>query len=453
MSNWTPKEIDKLFQDGSKKHEFEYNDAAWDKMEILLDDRDRRRRRFLWWFFGGVLSILSIGGVYFLNYSNQEIEIDKKVETIILPETEELSTSKNAIVAPIKKNFLTKNDAKTAPKVTQVTKGQSIQKTGTSFDNTTIKINQKAKKESSSNTAERQTATTIVNPKKVLPISTAKRLASEVTLLGQSSTDLPSELKANQTLEKKVLTATLATKKRANNFLLDALPTLPSTIDFSSELILLDTIFLKKGETVLPPSKKRTNNHFVVGVLLGREISFVDMGICDPKWKTGLSLAYRFSGKHSIRIEGSYSQKEYVASGAKYIAPQGFWETGIPPQSTTGTCNILETSITESYFFKGYSAKGFYINGGLTSYFMLKEWYDYEYDSMEAGLRRAWGTKNENQHWFGIGEVSFGYNLPFSNNASLQIAPFAQIPLIGVGHGQIKLFSSGINLRYNFYLR
>ena len=425
MSDWTPKEIDQLFQEGSKKHEFEYNEAAWGKMEILLDDRDRRKKRLLWWFIGGLLSILLIGGIYFFKLTCQTKQTQQKIEITNQP-TKKLSanerlggvsTKKHLI--PSKENNVVSNSAKEWTK-------RSSQKENASFDNAALKsINSKEKHVLSA----KQTATTTVIPKVVLPTSNANRLAAEVTSTGKVTNPLRAESSINQTTQNAAEANhfTLVAKKRATQSMVDALPTLSNTIDLAEQPILLDTSFLKENEDRKNNQKKVTNNHFVVGLSVGRELSFVDVGLCDPNWKVGLSLAYRFGGKHSLKIEGSYSKKEYAASGDQYIAPQGFWEDGILPQMTIGTCNILETSITESYFFKGHSAKGVYVNLGLTSYFMLRERYNYSYDVANQGSRSTWGTRNTNRHWFGIGEIAVGYNLPFSNKTSLQIAPYAQI--------------------------
>ncbi len=450
MSDWTPEEIDKLFQDGSKKYEFEYNEAAWGKMEVLLDDRNRRRRYLLWWLLGGLLGVLLIGGIYLFNLEKQtsiEVTTISKIQ-----QEEQLTTQIKGENTRLKKETTNSDDAKINPEsITQSIKVQSNK-----LENPPSKTIQTPEKHTFTTIAEKQTATTTVHPKTVLPASTAKRLATEATTLGQrKTTNLPVNPKVPVTRQStaKENTSTLVSKNRKTNFTLDALPTLPSTIDFTDEPVLLDTALLKTTSPIPPVIKPINDNHFVVGLLLAREQSFVDKGLCAPKWKAGLSLAYRFGGKHSLRLEGSYSQKEYLASGTKYSAPQGFWFKATAPQSAQGFCNIVEMSITESYFFNGHAKRGFYVNAGLSSYFMLKEWYDYEYSSSEDGLRRGWGTENENQHWFGIGEISLGYSLPFSDNSSLQIAPYAQIPLTGIGHGQIKFFTSGIQLRYNFHLR
>ncbi len=451
MSDWTPKEIDQLFQYGSEKYDFEYNEAAWGKMEVLLD-KDQRKKRLLWWFVGILLGglLLLIGGAYFFRPTHQEKQAPKKTEIITLQETKQLSTNDNFEKKATKENLTSVTEATAVSNSAKTLTKPSVQKENASFNNTVAKTIQPKEKHVISTNQANKTAITIVNPETVLPTPNAYRLAPEVTSTGQQITNLSTDSITEQGMQNvtKVNILTLAAKKRDTLTTVVTLPTLAI-----SEPILLDTAFLKQKEAIKTNQKKVTSNHFVIGLLLGRELSYAGIGLCDPNWKAGLSLAYRFGGKHSLKIEGSYVKKEYIESGDQYLAPQGFWEDGIIPQTAIGTCDIIETSITESYFFNGHTARGFYVEAGLSSYFMLREQYNYNFDAANQGLRSAWGTRNENQHWFGIGEVSVGYNLPFSNNTSLQIAPYAQIPFTGIGHGQVKFFTTGIQLRYNFHLK
>ena len=86
----------------------------------------------------------------------------------------------------------------------------------------------------------------------------------------------------------------------------------------------------------------------------------------------------------------------------------------------------------------------------MTSYSMLQEWYRYAYDLPDTDLIRSWGTEHENRHWFGIGQVTMGYNVLLNRRMSLQFAPYLLVPLTGVGHGKVKLWSVGISAGFNF---
>ena len=120
------------------------------------------------------------------------------------------------------------------------------------------------------------------------------------------------------------------------------------------------------------------------------------------------------------------------------------------PSSVDASCDILEVPVSIGFFQKKNNQNGFYSKLGMTSIIMLEEHYWYFYDQEIPGQIKYWGGRNENKHWFGIGEVAFGYQQYLTPKTSVQIEPFLQIPLAGVGNGNVKLWSVGVNMKFNF---
>ena len=54
------------------------------------------------------------------------------------------------------------------------------------------------------------------------------------------------------------------------------------------------------------------------------------------------------------------------------------------------------------------------------------------------------------QHYFGIGTLSFGYQKYINRNTSIQIEPYLQIPFTGIGLGQVDLISTGVQVKIAF---
>jgi len=57
MHKLDPNDMDALFREGAKRHEFTYNPDAWAMMEEKLDNKNRKKY-FLWFF----MSFLLLGG-------------------------------------------------------------------------------------------------------------------------------------------------------------------------------------------------------------------------------------------------------------------------------------------------------------------------------------------------------------------------------------------------------
>ncbi len=477
MSDWTPEDVDALFQEGSEEHEFEYNEAAWGQMENLLERRDRRRR-LMWWLVGTTVSLFLLISAYTIwgdtsnhqEVSNKDkLELsnsdkftplkDEKKETTkeIIPKSEKQSTNlnKNTKTTTIAKTELSLKEEKTIfPKKTN-TQIKTIEKNSVTVHELT-KI-------------EKKKSPTIINDTEKLQVpkidvnQAAEQKAEMLTddfKITELSTNTESVKTATKELEDgnnnhkgpSAVTQTALTTELA------ILPSLSMQIDYSTAPIDFNKSIMEdldKAQRATTESDLRSPNYFVVGALLSKEFSFVDMSdMTNLKWKAGLSVAYRYGEKHALKLSANYSQKDYMVSTIEnYQVEDGFWPKATAPNTASGICDVLELSLSESYFFNGYDKKGFFVNAGLTSYFLLREQYNYTYDTNDPELLWSWGEDNANRHWFGIGEVSIGYNLPFTDKSSLQIAPYAQIPLTGVGHGALKIFSSGVLIRYNFHLR
>jgi len=481
MSDWTPEDVDALFQEGSKGYEFEYHEAAWGQMENLLERRDRRRR-LIWWLIGATLSLLFIVFAYTIwvdvNSRHNVSDVDKLESNHLKSELNQVDKEIKApikeTIPPLEKKPIKANrDTKTTP-IAKVQSEQPLKKEASisseksnipikTIEKNNVTANELAKVENEQlpinptetealdvqlidlNQATEQKKAIITDDLKVIQLSTTEE---------PLTTTLFDELKDSDIDQKQIpfnsrtaLTTEVAT-----------LPSLPLQINYTTAPIdfpksKLEDLAKVQKQISEPPLI--SPNHFVIGLLLSEEFSFVDRtNMTNLKWKAGLSVEYRFGGKHALKLGINYSQKDYMTSTIEnYQVEDGFWHKATAPNTASAICDVLELSWTESYFMKGHEKRGFFINGGLTSYFLLREQYDYTYDTNDPELLWSWGENNTNRHWFGIGEVSVGYNLPFTNKSSLQIAPYAQIPLTGVGHGALKIFSSGVLIRYNFHLK
>ena len=80
------------------------------------------------------------------------------------------------------------------------------------------------------------------------------------------------------------------------------------------------------------------------------------------------------------------------------------------------------------------------------------EWYGFDYnDLLIRPVDYVEVTKeDENKHLVGVGRVSFGYQKVLSDKTTIQVAPYLQFPLTGIGAGRVNLYSSGLQLAVKF---
>jgi len=253
-------------------------------------------------------------------------------------------------------------------------------------------------------------------------------------------------------LEETLTNNAIVEKQFQETKVLDLVAELPN-LDASNNLFINTEEIIKKtiAFDAIDPIKGKKNNYFTLSLIAGIESNTVEEStFCVPKGRIGLHLDSYFADKYAVSLGVNFSRKEYVAQGESYKAPKGFWSKGTVPETVKAHCDVLEIPLYASFFSNGYAKKSWFISVGLNTFFMLEEQYQYNYRVPDASLRQKWSTQNTNRHWFSLGEVSTGYHMPFANKSSLAIGPYLQLPITGIGHGQIKVLTIGVNAKYSF---
>lgn len=452
MADLSPKDMDKLFQKGSEQYDFEYNEAAWKQMEDLLERKDRRRR-FIWWFFGVAMILVVSGGISFLwNLTPKPQTTNQSIDTTNVEISSEITIDKNQPAT----NGVSKSNIEKETK-TEVVQSKNLSNKQTrssekslqkeTLDKTAYFSKNKIQEKLNPRKKEDRLVVKNISAKEKLagnePITQDKILLNPVK---QSEKDLNYELERNKGKEDSNL------QTGHSQLLFPPLPSQLFYIEQPYSPIAFDYSLLKEVAIVNRENTfSKQKNHLVIGALLAGELASVGINdFSETGWKIGGNIEYRYGQKYGFGLGANFIKKNYRAGEGAYIPPKGFWTRKIAPQSSEGHCNILEVPVTLNYFFKGYAKKGWYANVGISSYFMLRERYNYFYELPDSDLIRKWGTKNTNHHWFGIGQIALGYHLPFENRTALQIASYLQLPLQGLGHGQVKLYSIGLQVKYNY---
>ncbi|MBV6646943.1 MAG: hypothetical protein KI790_15910 [Cyclobacteriaceae bacterium] len=183
-------------------------------------------------------------------------------------------------------------------------------------------------------------------------------------------------------------------------------------------------------------------NRFRHGFLISPDISSVGFLNADKVgWELGLTGEYFMTDQISLSSSVSFSKKIYYAD-------QGFEEyPGANPnwdlEQVDASCNVLDWSVYANAYFNANEENKWFISTGLVTYFMLTEDYTFRYSNWRDG---NWNIKNENQHLFGLVHLSVGYEKPIGKRLSLQVEPYAKLPITNIGGGNLKLLTSGFRL-------
>ena len=448
MPKWSEHDMDKLFQIGSERYDFEYNPEAWEQMNQLLSQQERRRRA-LWWIWGaGLIALLAVLSLFlFFKKNTLPAPSSTSIDTPILDDQEsnpEISTLPSD-PKPEKNNQEnglgeTIQQEQALPNVPGNGEEQGIrplQKSSTQIEASDQSQQSKAAEEES-------------------PPSTPIA-ESGIGEKGGSEPDLAADAEGDKIVELQYKEDNALTKPSEQAAPLQVLPNhLPLlTIPFfpnENAPPSLDPSLSDFDDKKINPNRNR--NAFLIGLTGASEFNSVGFGdFTERNWKYGFQLEYRFKRRWSVRAGASFIKMWYDAGYGEYEPGGNFWVDGIAPKSTRGQCNMWEIPLHLSYHFKGYQNNGFFAVAGVASYIITEEHYWYKYYNPPPDPIFYWGTFDHERNWLNIGHLSFGYNYNISRKFSAQIGPFLQLPLSGVGHGHVKIFSAGVNAAINFKVK
>jgi hypothetical protein len=165
----------------------------------------------------------------------------------------------------------------------------------------------------------------------------------------------------------------------------------------------------------------------------------------DPGINIGLLGGYHFTNRFSMHTGAIFTQKNYKLAGEDFTAPKDSWINYYKLENVTGYCRMWEVPVLLRYVVSHTPKKSLYVSTGLSSYFMTSEKYNYFFYNAGQPTTRTTSYNSTDTHILSIAHLSAGFENRISKTLSLQIEPYAKLPLSGVGLGNIKLSSFGIN--------
>jgi hypothetical protein len=193
-------------------------------------------------------------------------------------------------------------------------------------------------------------------------------------------------------------------------------------------------------------TKRKTSKEWSIAIMGGVDESTVKLRYAyDPGYNIGIMTGYHFSKKLSIHTGAIYTQKNYKIAGADFTAPKGSWLSYINLQTVEGYCRMWEVPLLLRYTLSSTDKKSFFLSTGLSSYFMSVENYEYAYLYNGQPMVRNSNYNSSDTRILSIAHLSAGFENRIGKQLFLLVEPYAKIPLGGIGLGNIKLSSFGIN--------
>lgn len=173
----------------------------------------------------------------------------------------------------------------------------------------------------------------------------------------------------------------------------------------------------------------------------------------------GLTLGYYLTDKLSINTGFIYSNRFYWSKAHNYFFQQpantpvfypGSFAAPPPIDYVNGASNIWELPLTLRYDFAHHNKTKFFANAGLSSYFMMKQTYIYFLHSNQNQLAYKISDNQQVNYWFGIADISVGFEAEIGKGFSFQAEPFLKLPLRNMGMEDLKLTSYGFLMTFRY---
>jgi hypothetical protein len=161
----------------------------------------------------------------------------------------------------------------------------------------------------------------------------------------------------------------------------------------------------------------------------------------------GLGAEYFVLPKVSLSSGVFYSYKPYSGDSGYHL------NYGKTPAYIIGVCDILDIPLNLRFYALEGKVQRFFISAGVSTYLMLKEKYELEYYNQNTGepYFREIKVQGANQHYFGIVNISVGYERKLGRQLGIQVEPYFKVPFSGVGEGDVSLKSTGIFVGLKYY--
>lgn len=202
----------------------------------------------------------------------------------------------------------------------------------------------------------------------------------------------------------------------------------------------------KTTEKNNPKDKSKNKPGLYYGIAAGAELNEVKG---QPMTKAGLTagvvLGVQLYKKTAIETGVQVTQKKYYSDG-KYFKPKaGSMPANMSVNSLRSTSTVIEIPVAVKYNFSK-KKNTLYAKAGVSSYIMTKE--ANKYQAVVSGQQQEVNSTYKNNHSYFASDIriSAGYQHTVGKKLNIRVEPFIQIPLKGIGVGNMPVTSTGLQL-------
>jgi hypothetical protein len=212
------------------------------------------------------------------------------------------------------------------------------------------------------------------------------------------------------------------------------------------------TFYFDWDNSVLSSQQKKGgfyNKGFYYGLVVGPGFNTIkNQEFKKAGWNIGVVGGYYFSNKFSAETGLLFSHKYYTTMGdnfsMKEIGPA--MPSAMKIMAVDGFSKMIEIPLSFRYDFIQNNKRSFFPSAGFSSYILTNENNQY-HTSMNGAESMMYGTYKKNKRYFAASiDFGIGYAQKFGNKNNIRFQPYLQIPLKGIGVGDLQIMGAGIHV-------
>ena len=462
------KHIEDKITEAVNAADYAFNEASWKKMEALLDKNKDRRRPFFWTFSILLLGILLLGSTLIFNYVNKNEPIinpekqsgeknnDQQSQSSLMNKNNSINADQTVVKVDnsdsINKYISSYNSGKTSMVIT----GSELE---TDPEKTILKKNKKQAKEDLFKLKPDSKKSSLVN--------NSRSMNTDIEI---NNRQLKNKYKDESKLTVKITSPDMENDEAnsINNTSIRSVPGLTDSNYKKTDEITaaitkpeikkeFDSIHKTSDTTIVPESKKekkvKSNKGFYVLAAAGLELNsskFLSFKNSPVTPVYGAGLGYQFNRRLSIQTGFYAGAKKYVAGPDDYSVKPGSYLSTVKIIKVDANCMVYDIPVTLQYNWLIRKKTNYFAQVGISNYIMKKEEYIYAYERYNNYYSYPYDY-TKNTHLFASLHLAVGIEKQIGRKLFLQASPVVNIPLQGVGEGQVTLFTTGLRAGLKYF--
>ena len=426
-------------------------EAAWVRMEKLLDAPKRRRLALpLWWWLADAFMLLGIGLLLMKGIDNQPTVVNfgqREAATAPAPAAADGLATASANTGNVAKG--TGEPASTSSNAVNAGTGTD-EFAGVSVEASPASRNTSSAKKAQAGRVPLQLEISIAGGEKV---PSHKQPPYKVPGTGESAFEPSTNLAAGANLLSQNH-ALLADSAYPNAKAGQSLGQEGQTNDSQNltQSIAPDTVPTIGGPKLPSASRGPQNSalrkpgSFFATAWLNPGAATTPNGSWGPVgWGYGAGIGYQISQRLSIQASAIWTPAVYTAAPQDYYVKPGSYWSQVAMKEIDAECRILQLPVELQYQLWQKKSWQVSVGAGVITSVMNSEVYDYYYNRNGSVYHAQRGFSTQQVEWLSGASFSLGVAKSFGNRFGAFVSPNYVLPLHGAGEGKVKL--QGLSLR------